>query len=338
MKINLTLFKSWFEDNIDIELIVNKLTHIGFESFIEKNILNISSPNNRPNSENLLSILNELLKFYKIKQIETNYITDEIETDKIKILIKEKKFCPIYYYTIIKNINNNMDTPLYITEHLDLNDIKKHNFITDILNFSTLITGQPLHAYDKTKIGNKIIIGKSEKNSTINTINNIKINIKKNDFIIYDNKETIISIPGKIGTFSSKIDKNTTSIIIESAYFSENEFENTDIITQSSNIFKNIINLQLIKTSLIYTTNLINSIQKTENKKIIEKIYIKYIPKKKSIKINKSYLLKFIGFDEKKLSLDQIFKNTELTFKTFKKSWQFNIPHHRTDIKIKENI
>ncbi|HIH2762268.1 MAG TPA: phenylalanine--tRNA ligase beta subunit-related protein [Candidatus Azoamicus sp.] len=162
----------------------------------------------------------------------------------------------------------------------------------DMLNFSTLITGQPLHAYDKNKIGDKIFIEKCKKITNVNSINNVNINIKKNDVIISDNKNNIISIPGKIGTYYSKIDTNTTSIIIESAYFKESMFKLSDLNTHASNIFKNAINLNLIKTSLIYSINLINSIQNTENNKIIEK-YIKNIyQKKKYIKINKFLSIK----------------------------------------------
>ncbi|HIH2762589.1 MAG TPA: phenylalanine--tRNA ligase beta subunit-related protein [Candidatus Azoamicus sp. MARI] len=336
MKINLNLIKKWFYENINIENIANKLTDVGFETFIEKNILNISVPNNRHDCTNLLSILNEISKFYKIKKIDTVYLTTNQQNEKIKVYIKEKSFCPIYCYAIIKNINNNKQTPIEIEEHLKLNEINTHNFIIDILNFSTLITGQPLHAYDKNKISKKIFIEKSNKNITTSSINNVNIHIEKNNFIIRDDNNNILSIPGKIGTLSSKVDKNTTSIIIESAYFSEKAFKNSNVNTLSSNIFKYGINLQLIKPSLIYAINLINNIQDSNSYAIIEKICKKYIPKKKIIILKKNYLSKFTNINE--INLNDIFEYTGINIKIFKNSWKFTIPSHRKDIEIKENI
>lgn len=338
MKINLNLIKKWFDEHIDIEKLTTKLTDIGFESVVEKNILNISIPNNRPDCTNLLSILNELSKFYKIKKIDDNKIKYDDTQNEIKILIKEKQFCPIYYCTIIKNINNNIATPVEILEHLNLNEIKTHNFITDVLNFSTLMTGQPLHAYDKSTLGNKIVISKCKKNIRIISINEKIINIKKNDVIIYNDKNEILSIPGKIGTFYSKIGKSTTSILIESAYFDESFFKYSNINTQSSNIFKHGVNLDLIKTSIIYCINLINYFQKSINTKLIEKKYKKYIPKHRNITINKSYVLNFTNIDEKDLRLNDIFKDTGIIVHILKNSWKFKIPPHRKDIQIKENI
>ncbi|HIH2763220.1 MAG TPA: phenylalanine--tRNA ligase beta subunit-related protein [Candidatus Azoamicus sp.] len=338
MKIHLTLIKKWFDEVIDTEKLTTKLTDIGFESFIEKNILNISIPTNRPDCTNLLSILNELSKFYKIKNIENNNSLTYEDKNEINIIIKEKLFCPIYCCVIIKNINNNIDTPNDISEHLNLNDINKNNFITDVLNFSTLITGQPMHAYDKEKIGNKIIISKSKQNINVRSINDTTIHIKKNDFIICNNENEILSLPGKIGTNLSKIDKNTRSVLIESAYFNESSFKNSNIHTKSSNMFKHGINLNMIKTSLMYCINLINYFQKTINSSLIEKKYNKYIPKNTNIKIHKSYIINFTGINEKDLYLEKIFNNTGITIKTLKTSWKFKIPSHRKDVQIKENI
>lgn len=336
MKINLNLIKNWLEENIDTDIIINKLTDLGFESFIEKNIINVSIPTNRVNSENLISILKELSKFFKVKTITNHYIKNSKKKYKIKIFIKNKEFCPIYCYAIIEEINNNIETPKNIEEHLTINGIKTHNFIIDILNFSTLITGQPLHAYDLNKIKNDIIIEKSIKNTTINSINDTKIIIKKNDLIIRDNNK-ILSLAGKIGASSSKIDKNTTAILIESAYFNEKTFKN-NFGTLSSNLFKERINLNLIKPSIIYAINLINNSQETNNSEIIEKIYKKYIPKNKYINLNKTYLEKFSGINEKNTCINTIFTNTDITFKNLKKSWKFTIPFHRKDIQIKENL
>lgn len=341
MKIHAEFIKKWFKNEINIEILIKKLTDIGFESFLDQGIVNISIPTNRHDCKNLYGIINELSKFYDLKNNKNENIYKTFKNE-VKIYIKEKTFCPFYSIVHIKNINNQIEIPNEIKNHLNLNNIKSSNFIIDILNYSTLITGQPLHAYDKDKIGQKIIINKTNKNISIKSINENNILIKKNSFIINDDKNNIISIPGVIGSAYAKIDKNTKNIIIESAYFKDNLIKQAEkklkITTLASDFFKNTINEKNIIDSLNYAVNLIKFFQSCEISEIIKKKYIKYLPKKRHITVKKNYLSKFTKLDANNINLESIFKNSNINFKENKYSWKFEIPQNRKDLTIKENI
>lgn len=342
MKIEIDFIKKYIKNDIKIDNLITNLTNIGFESFLEENnIINISIPTNRNNCS-IENILNELSKFYEIEDINNNDIIKISIKNKIKLEIKEKLFCPFYSFIYIENINNEIETPKEIISLLNINDIKLNNFIVDILNYSTLITGQPLHAYDKKTILNKIILKKTNIKKKFKTINEITINIKKNNHIICNSKNEILSIPGIIGSKDSKINKNTKNLILESAYFNEELIEKNEKIlntkTNASNIFKNGINHKNIIKSLIYTVKLIEKYQNIKCSNIIIKKNVKYLPKCKKITLKKSYISNFTNLEIKELDLNKIFKNIDVKIKKNNNSWQFKIPSYRKDLIIKENI
>ncbi len=74
MKIDINTLKFWLGEKIIIEDFIEKLTFVGFESFCENNIINITIPYNRANCNNLFDIINETsglidLNFFNKKKI-----------------------------------------------------------------------------------------------------------------------------------------------------------------------------------------------------------------------------------------------------------------------------
>lgn len=342
MKIDTNLLKKWIKKNININEFINKLSFVGFETFLENNKLNISIPYNRNNSSNLFSIINEVsglinISYFKKKEkLLTKNIDNSISCIKI-----DETFCYYYAAIIIKNINNNKDTPNNIKDILIDNKIRINNPIVDILNYIFIITGQPVHAYDLDKIDNNIEITKINKNTNIKTINYENIFIKKDSFVIKDNSK-IISIPGIIGSYDSKIDKNTKNILIEVALFDKNKIKELNNIYKidslSSKYFENGININYLNK----TVNLIKILfKKIMNSSIYKELEIKsknINNLNKNINIKKKYITKLLGFYVRNKVIEKAIQKRFFNFKRKYKSWDIEIPYHRSDIENENNI
>ena len=117
-------------------------------------------------------------------------ISPDINVNK-KIKIENFNDCRSYNYVIIKNLNNKISTPLYIKNRLYESGINSINFIVDVTNFVMLEMGQPLHAFDLTKINGNLNIRRAKKTEKIKLLNDRLLNLNNDYLVIADDKKPI---------------------------------------------------------------------------------------------------------------------------------------------------
>ena len=85
-----------------------------------------------------------------------------------------------------KNFNNEICTPLFIKNRLFESGINSINFIVDLTNFVMLEIGQPLHAFDLTKINGNLNIRRAKKTEKIKLLNDKLLNLNNDYLVIAD--------------------------------------------------------------------------------------------------------------------------------------------------------
>ena len=89
-----------------------------------------------------------------------------------------------------------------------------------------LETGQPLHFYDLAKIPAREITVKNGLNEMYTALDGQQYHVLENDIMITTENKAI-GYAGIMGGDDSKIDENTTGIIIEAAHFNSVNIRNT---------------------------------------------------------------------------------------------------------------
>lgn len=225
-KFSYNFLKKYLDNNMTPDEIFKILNTQGFEFQGKAQINNdivtaIEVKANRPDMLSHIGIAREI-KFYlnqKTPEIKKNILKID-KNFPVKINI-ENNTCKRYSCLIIKNLNNNVKVPDYIRASLESMGVNSVNPVVDILNYVMFDLGQPLHAYDLSKIsGSKLDIKKSENSINITTLNNTDHKLSKDDIVIFD-AEKPVCLAGVIGLESSSVDKNTRDILLESAIFDE---------------------------------------------------------------------------------------------------------------------
>jgi len=86
--------------------------------------------------------------------------------------------------------------------------------------------GQPLHFFDKEKLGDKIVVRDAKDKEQIKTLDEIDRTLKSNDIVITDGKKPVC-IAGVMGGENTEVTENTKTILIESAIFDSVSIRNT---------------------------------------------------------------------------------------------------------------
>ena len=91
------------------------------------------------------------------------------------------------------------------------------NFLADLTNYVMMELGQPMHAFDNRKV-DKIEVQTFDKDFTFYTLDGVERNIDTNMLMI-TSADAPVAIAGVMGGDASKIEDDTTSLLLESATF-----------------------------------------------------------------------------------------------------------------------
>ncbi len=131
----------------------------------------------------------------------------DVETDK----------CSYYVAREVRNVKIG-ESPDFIKKRLIAAGMRPINNVVDISNYVMLEFGQPLHFFDKDKLGNKIVVRNAKDNETIITLDGKERVLSSDDVVITDGEKPVC-IAGVMGGENTEVDDNTKNILIESAIF-----------------------------------------------------------------------------------------------------------------------
>lgn len=184
-------------------------------------IFEIGLTPNRSDAASHLGVARDLAAFLRseISLPPVDQITVDGKDNPIQVSIENGKDCPRYSSLTIRGIAVK-ESPKWLAERLGAIGIRPINNIVDITNYVLHDLGQPLHAFDADKItGNKIIVKNLPEGTGFQTLDGVERKLGAKDLMICDEQKPLC-IAGVFGGLSSGVTESTTSVFLESAYFS----------------------------------------------------------------------------------------------------------------------
>jgi phenylalanyl-tRNA synthetase beta chain len=133
--------------------------------------------------------------------------------------------CELYGAMILRNVKIT-ESIHWIRRDLEAVDIAAVNSIVDVTNWVMMAYGQPLHAFDRAKVGQKIIVRKAFQGEKIATLDGKEHGLTPTMLLIAD-ENCPLAIAGVMGGESTKITAETEEIILEGACFSADSVRKT---------------------------------------------------------------------------------------------------------------
>ena len=158
------------------------------------------------------AILNRKVTLPENKYSEIN----ESALDLVKLSVETEK-CPYYTAKIVKNVKVG-ESPDFIKKRLNSLGMRSINNVVDISNYVMLEYGQPLHFFDRKKLGNNILVRDAKDDEEIVTLDDETRKLSHNDIVITDGVKPV-AIAGVMGGKNTEVDDDTTEILIEAAIF-----------------------------------------------------------------------------------------------------------------------
>ena len=188
---------------------------------LEDWILDITLTPNRVDCASILGIARELgaLIRKKITIPEVHFEESDIAIEDLaEVTVLDSNGCPRYTAGLVEHVKIG-PSPFWMRYRLHVSGIRSINNVVDITNYVLMEFGQPLHAFDCQRLADRrIVVKRAEQGQIFTTLDDQTWYLDDQTLMICDGKEPV-ALAGIMGGLNSEITANTTTILIESAYF-----------------------------------------------------------------------------------------------------------------------
>ncbi len=186
---------------------------------LDDQVLDVDLTPNRADCFSVLGIAREVAVLNKVPLLEPVVATVLPSIDDIlTINLKSSDACPRYCGRIIRNINFDAKTPLWMSERLRRSGIRMVHPIVDVMNYVMLELGQPMHAFDLDMIKGDINVRFSNDSEQLELLDGQQVTLNPNVLVIADNEKPL-AMAGIMGGAESAVQAHTTDVFLESAFF-----------------------------------------------------------------------------------------------------------------------
>lgn len=273
--------------------------------------------------------------------------TNDYKLKKPKKLIpmsvknQAKKTCECYFGIVLDDVKIK-ESPKFIKDALENCGMKPINNVVDITNYVMLDLGQPMHAFDYTKIkGSKIVVRNARKDEKITVLTGDQYLLDE-DVMVIANEEDAMAIAGIKGGINAEINSSTKTIVLESANFKNTNIYRTSkklkLTTDASVRFSHSISSHITKQALKRAVELL---EKYADAKIASKELVanELVEKNNVIPFNLERVNQLIGQEIPLKDMQRILIKLGYKIKKISSNlWNLTVPLYRLNVLIFEDV
>ena len=254
----------------------------------------------------------------------------------IQIEVRDNEAAPRYCGLRISGVEIK-PSPDHIQHRLKSIGVKPINNVVDATNYVLHELGQPLHAFDASKISSGIVrIQKLKEGTPFVTLDGVERKLSSEDLMIC-NGDTPMCLAGIFGGLESGVSENTTEIFLESAYFDPVSIRKTakrhGLSTDASFRYERSIDIELVKYALKRAALLIQEVAGgVISSEITDEYSIKHEPYHVLLKFE--YINNLIGYEIPRETIKKILQGLDIKITNVTEtSLGLSIPTYRTDVR-----
>ncbi|MDP4550534.1 phenylalanine--tRNA ligase subunit beta [Alkalihalobacillus macyae] len=266
--------------------------------------------------------------------------SEENAQDYVSVQIENEDDNPYYGATVIKNVTI-ASSPQWLINRLVSAGIRPINNVVDITNYVLLEYGQPLHAFDYDRFGSKeVVIRRAAEGEKIVTLDDTERTLSS-DHLVITNGSKPVAVAGVMGGADSEVQQNTTTILLEAAYFNSKlvrkASKDLGLRSDSSARFEKGIDRNRVIGASERAAQLIQEIAggivlkgtAEQGDRTVEG---------KEVSIEVTRINQVLGTEISETEVAAIFERLQFSYQNFGGTFTVQVPPRRPDITISEDL
>ncbi|EKO3902682.1 phenylalanine--tRNA ligase subunit beta [Vibrio fluvialis] len=259
----------------------------------------------------------------------------------LSIEVKAPAACPRYLGRIVKNVNVQAQTPLWMQEKLRRCGIRSIDPVVDITNYVMLEQGQPMHAFDLAKIDGGIVVRLAEQGEKLTLLDGSEAELNADTLIIADHNKAL-AIAGIFGGEHSGVSTETKDVLLECAFFAPDHIRGRarsyGLHTDSSMRFERGVDYALQFAAMERATQLLIDICGGEVAPVVAAESDADLPKPNTVALRRTKLDNLLGHHIADADVVEILQRLGMTVETTAEGWTATAPTWRFDIAIEQDL
>ena len=306
-------------------------------------ILDVEITSNRTDCMSARGLAREIASIQRtrVKPMPRLHPTGKAEAPQVTI--ENGEDCRRYMARVVEGIRI-LPSPSWLKERLEATGFRSINNVVDVTNYVLRTHGQPIHAFDASKVeGGAIQVRRARAGETLTLLDGRDVKLHPGVLLIADAKKPL-ALAGIMGGLPSGVTDATTRVILESAEFSpeltREAARSLGLDTDASQRFAQGVDPDAVAAALDETARLL---AETASGQVGDGVADLWPGKKepRPVRLRRARLTRLLGMDVDRASIVESLATLEIAAKG---AWSgadeatFLPPSYRKDIEIEEDL
>ncbi len=256
-----------------------------------------------------------------------------------QVTLDTPEACPRYCGRVISGVNARVLSPDWMRRRLERSGIRAISALVDITNYVMLELGQPLHAFDNTKLNGAIHVRMARPGEKLRLLNEQTLELRDDVLLIADDAGPV-AMAGIMGGEDSAVTLETTELFLESAFFVPNAIvgraRRYGFVSDASHRFERGVDFGSTARALERATQLVLEICGGHAGPVSDAVAT--LPERPIIRLRTARVARVIGVVFSAERIGELFTRLGLAFSRDGDDFLVTSPSYRFDIEIEEDL
>ena len=260
--------------------------------------------------------------------------------EQFPIKITASTACPRYLGRVIRNINLDAETPLWMQEKLRRSGLRSIDPVVDITNYVLMELGQPMHAFDYSKLSGHINVRMADKGEKLTLLDGKEVELSDDVLVIADETKAV-AMAGIMGGLDTSVTADTQDVFLECAFFAPlaiaGKARAFGMHTDASHRYERGVDFQLQHQAMERATELLIAVAGGEPGPVTEAIG--ELPETATVTLRYAAVARLLGISMSAVEIKDILQRLGLGIEDeTAEQLQVSVPAFRFDISIEADL
>jgi phenylalanyl-tRNA synthetase beta chain len=242
---------------------------------------------------------------------------------------------------VLTDVDNRGSSPGWLRERLRRSGLRPISPVVDVTNFVMLELGQPMHAYDRSRLTGELGVRLARQGEALQLLDGRDVALDGDTLVIADG-ERAIGLAGVMGGSGTSITVDANDILLEVAYFSPDAINGRarrlGVQTDASQRFERGVDPEGQRRAMERATALLLEICGGSAGPIVERLDAQALPVRSPLLLRRSRLRQIVGGDLPPARVGAALRALQMKVEESTEGWRVVPPSWRFDLTLEADL
>ena len=249
--------------------------------------------------------------------------------------------CPRFCARMIEGIDARAPTPFWMAERLRRSGLRPISLLVDVTNYIMLELGQPMHAFDASKLSGVIAVRHARAGEKLKLLDEREVALNE-EFLVVTDDDRPVALGGVMGGYETRITTDTRDVFLEAAHWRPaaimGRSRKLGLHTDAAHRFERGVDPELPRIAIERATRLILDAAGGKAGPLTEAVRKDELPKNQPVRLRRERLTRVLGMRVADAQVERILRALGMQVEAAADGWQVLAPSRRFDIEIEEDL